>query len=463
MQGLMGLIDSQMAGPNSQQIEEGLAGLIKGNAQAPAALGGLSQAAVPSDRDMQLAMSILGQNQESAPAATPTGGMFDAYSSQNQTNLQMAMLADIAGNVMGKDVGAMKTVMPYVENARKLRLQQEENAAFNKMVEGMSPEMQAIARNAPKSLQNTIMQGYISNMNQAKPVTGGKTKIGPNGALLQLMSDGSWKKVSGAPAKGNTTIIGGKPSLLDTEEAKTLGAAKKSMFDGVADARNRLRPQLVMRSLLSQKDADGKYVLKTGAFKALALPMQQMWNSIVDSVATPELANQLAVGNTSYAEIFQSNEKAAALISAALMKGNLSEKELQFSQDIQAMFAKTRGANIVLTELSIMRERSRIAEAEHMNDWELNLDPIKWARGDGTENVNRLNALWRKELQRYRANDAQQLNDAFMQDMWSNLGYVNLSGGGYKDVTKYTADQLKAMSPTEQAAVLKAMKAKGGR
>jgi hypothetical protein len=332
------------------------------------------------------------------------------------------------------------------------------------MVEGMSPEMQAIASNAPPGLRNTIMQGYISNMNQAKPVTGGETKIGPNGALLQLMSDGSWKKVSGLQARGDTTIIGGKPSILNTEEAKTHVAAKKGMFDGVADARNRLRPQLVMRSLLRQKDADGNPVLKTGAFKALALPMQQMWNSIVDSVATPELAKQLAVGNTSYAEIFQSNEKAAALISAALMKGNLSEKELQFSQDIQAMLAKTRGANIVLTELSIMREQSRIAEAEHMNNWELDLDPIKWARSDGTENVSKLTALWRKELQRYRNNDAQQLNDEFMQNMWSNLGYVNLSGGGYIDVTKsnYTADQIKAMTPTDQAALLKAMKAKGG-
>jgi hypothetical protein len=444
-----------MVGP--QQAEDGMAGLLTGSPQAPAALGGLSQAAVPSDGDMQLAMSILGQNQESAPAATPTGGMFDAYSPQNQTNLQMAMLADIAGNVMGKDVGAMKTVLPYVENARKLRLQQEENAAFNKMVEGMPPDMQAMVRNAPKSLQNTIMQGAIARLNQKPADQWGEPYVGQFGNLLRKnKTTNKVERVSGPQAEGQTFNYGGQNSPLAIAEGKAFVLAKQNMSAGRDDARNRLRPQQVMRSLLNQKDADGNPVLKTGAFKALTLPMQQMWNSMVDSVATPGLAASLQAGDTSYAEIFQSNEKAAALISAALMKGNLSEKELQFSQDIQAMLAKTRGANIILTELTIMREQARVNEADHMEDWELELDPIKWKRSDGSEDVKELHSLWKKELRRYRANDAQQLNDAFMKDLWTNkLGLKEMSEGGYREYDKW--DRKDGETEDDYEARLKAM------
>jgi len=111
--------------------------------------------------------------------ATPTptgGGMFDAYSPQNQTNLQMAMMADIVGNVMGKDVGAMQTAMPLVENSRKLRLQNEQRTAAQNMLGGgasgdgvsewMTPQQKAaiaaIARTNPnealKMMSNMKMQ-----------------------------------------------------------------------------------------------------------------------------------------------------------------------------------------------------------------------------------------------------------------------------------------------------------------
>jgi len=138
------------------------------------------------------------------------------------------------------------------------------------------------------------------------------------------------------------------------------------------------------------------------------------------------------------------------------MKGNLSEKELQFSQDIQAMLAKTRGANIILTELTIMREQARVSEADHMEDWELDLDPIKWMRSDGSEDVKQLHSLWKKELRRYRANDAQQLNDAFMKDLWTNkLGLKEMSEGGYREYDKW--DQKVGESEDDYEARLKAM------
>lgn len=86
-------------------------------------------------------MGLLDMFGGSDAASTPTGGgMFDAYSPQNQTNLQMAMMADIVGNVMGKDVNALQTAMPLVENARKLRLQNEQRTAAQNMLGGGGSE-----------------------------------------------------------------------------------------------------------------------------------------------------------------------------------------------------------------------------------------------------------------------------------------------------------------------------------
>tara|TARA_R110000868_G_scaffold364779_1_gene627654 strand:- start:1877 stop:2980 length:1104 start_codon:yes stop_codon:yes gene_type:complete len=80
-------------------------------------------------------MGLLGGGQ--SPTTPPQGGgMFDAYSPQNQTNMQMAMIADMIGNFAGKDVGAMKTMMPLAENARKLRLQNEQRTAAQNMLSG---------------------------------------------------------------------------------------------------------------------------------------------------------------------------------------------------------------------------------------------------------------------------------------------------------------------------------------
>ena len=80
-------------------------------------------------------MGLLGGGQ--SPTTPPQGGgMFDAYSPQNQTNMQMAMIADMIGNFAGKDVGAMKTMMPLAENARKLRLQNEQRTAAQNMLGG---------------------------------------------------------------------------------------------------------------------------------------------------------------------------------------------------------------------------------------------------------------------------------------------------------------------------------------
>ncbi len=64
------------------------------------------------------------------------GGLFDAYSQENQGNLKMAMFADIIGNLAGKDVGATKGMLALAENARKLRLQNEQRTAAQNMLGG---------------------------------------------------------------------------------------------------------------------------------------------------------------------------------------------------------------------------------------------------------------------------------------------------------------------------------------
>lgn len=82
-------------------------------------------------------MGLMGKDEDQAiTPVTQGGGMFDAYSPQNQTNMKMAMIADMIGNFAGKDVGAMKTMMPLAENARKLRLQNEQRTAAQNMLGG---------------------------------------------------------------------------------------------------------------------------------------------------------------------------------------------------------------------------------------------------------------------------------------------------------------------------------------
>ena len=75
--------------------------------------------------------------QRQRPAQQPIGGgLFDAYSQENQGNLKMAMFADIIGNLAGKDVGATKGMLALAENARKLRLQNEQRTAAQNMLGG---------------------------------------------------------------------------------------------------------------------------------------------------------------------------------------------------------------------------------------------------------------------------------------------------------------------------------------
>ena len=126
-------------------------------------------------------LSTLSQRQQSGVG----GGMFDAYSESNQGNLKMAMLVDIIGKLGGRDVGAMKTMMPLAENARKLRVQNEQRTAAQNMLSGggsgtggsewMTPQQKAaiasMARtNAPEAMKMmaTMKMQFDSNAAAAK-------------------------------------------------------------------------------------------------------------------------------------------------------------------------------------------------------------------------------------------------------------------------------------------------------
>ena len=84
-----------------------------------------------------VARDIATIQQRQQPVQQPIGGgLFDAYSQENQGNLKMAMFADIIGNLAGRDVGATKGMLALAENARKLRLQNEQRTAAQNMLGG---------------------------------------------------------------------------------------------------------------------------------------------------------------------------------------------------------------------------------------------------------------------------------------------------------------------------------------
>jgi hypothetical protein len=279
----------------------------------------------------------------------------------------------MVGNFAGKDVGAMKSIMPLVENARQLRLQEAEGVAFNNMVAGMSPEMQALAKNAPPGMRNSIIQSAIANLHRDRPVTGGETKIGPNGALLQLMSDGSWKKVSGAIAKGDTIHYGVGGNELAKLSAKHLLKHEESLEDSAYGAAGKYQVHSNMLRMLEAKDptdSTGKrYKTKFGLWQDMTHGAKQLANSVLDSYGGEEALESLGFSDTAVQTIFQSNNKDLSLLAAALMKGNLSEKELDFSVALFSRLRNSREANIVLTKLGMMKERSAMDVNSHMLDW----------------------------------------------------------------------------------------------
>lgn len=437
-------------------------------------------------------MGLIGGQSPTTP--TQGGGMFDAYSPQNQTNMQMAMIADMIGNFAGKDVGAMKTMMPLAENARKLRLQGVEAQQLQQMressqglideyssapqgVSGAAPARSPLSRLQQAQLQNALRskdpgavakmlyefgnRQYTREAAQFRQLTPEEVSARGLDTKKQWQVDGR-DKVSQIGSGGVSIANDMYGNPLTRQGAEAFYDIKGELKAGSEDAANRIRPQRTMLQALMAKKPNGDPAMKTGAWAALTEDYQNMWNSFVDEFAPKSMKEALSAGDLSYAQIFGSTQKAGALISAALMKGNLSEKELQFSLDIQASLKNTRHASIFLTRMQIIREEARVTEYSHMLNWNANLSPEEYAKTlnkAGEQDGHKLNSLWENELNRYRRNEAKKLNSERVQEVWTDLGYVNLSGGGYTDATKYTADQLEALPRSEKIAVVKAMRA----
>jgi hypothetical protein len=297
---------------------------------------------VPNGGDMQSVMSILGQNQGAAPVSAPSGGgMFDAYSPQNQTNMQMAMIADMIGNFAGRDVGAMKTMMPYVENSRKLRLQGEENAAYDKMVSRLTPQQQKFLKALPISMRPMAMKQFLELQFAVK---------GREGPLVSV---------------GMGDKIGVKAFENMSDFMKSSGVKKEAAY-------NNLRESEVVLSLLRERNPEtGEYVMTTGPGQEGWTRAQAFFVNALESFGTKGMQEHFSglesiVGRKQF---FDSVSKSKTLLKAALMKGNLSEKELDFSTDTVAHLLRGRYSNILTAELAKIAEETEYNRAVHLDKW----------------------------------------------------------------------------------------------
>ena len=426
-----------------------------------------------SDGDMSFATNLLGQNQGSAPTPT-SGGMFDAYSPQNQTNLQMAMLADIAGNVMGKDVGAMKTVMPYVENARKLRLQGVEAQQLQQMREssqglideysspqggsGAAPSRSPLSRLQHAQLQNAKLSkdpGAVAKLlyefgnrqytrdaaqfRQLTPEEVSARGLDPN---KQWQVDGRNKASqigSGVNVETNLYPGGGK---LNDKAAERLIDLEGDMDEASAGSSGKLSVHGNMLRMLEAKDPNDpdEYMTDFGSSDALTLDTRKLYNSFLRSFGGKEAVEALGLSTTTVQTIFTSQNKDLALLAAALMKGNLSEKELDFSVDLFSQISNTREANIVLTKLGMMRERLNIDLNSHMIEWRNKLDESNPNMGS-----DRMLRGFRAEVNKFRHDRALE-NDASVQLIYHDLGLMTEA-----DMSEAAGDKLKARLKAEIA------------
>jgi hypothetical protein len=108
------------------------------------------------------------------------GGMFDGYSEEAQSNLRMAMVADIIGNLAGRDVGATKGVLALSNNARQLRLQNEQRTAAQNMLgggaSGLTPEQLNLVKLVTVTNPTKGVELFVNMKQQAASMQAAVTK-----------------------------------------------------------------------------------------------------------------------------------------------------------------------------------------------------------------------------------------------------------------------------------------------
>jgi hypothetical protein len=329
-------------------------------------------------------LSTLSQRQKSGVG----GGMFDAYSESNQGNLKMAMLVDIIGKLGGRDVGAMKTMMPLAENARKLRLQGEENAAYDKMVSRLTPKQQKLLASLPVSMRPMAMKQFLEQQLAV-----------PTSPLVS---------------------VGGKgENYLEKMSAEALGSSREDLKLAASGAANKLDVHNNVMHHLTAKDENNEYIVGQGAVAKYTQDFRSKFNSLVETFGGEAGLKRIGLSSTTQQEVLDSNNKDLALLAAALMKGNLSEKELDFSVALFARLGNTREANIILTKMGIMKEQAIIARHRHMTDWQINLDRSAFTNKDGAVSPYQLELLRDRELGRFNAQQRKE-NGYRMELLWHN-------------------------------------------
>ncbi len=299
-------------------------------------------------------MGLLDMFGGSDAAPTPTGGgMFDAYSPQNQTNLQMAMLADIVGNVMGKDVNAMQTAMPLVENARKLRLQNEQRTAISNALSGANPAMQALAQSYPQA----FAQGLATNMNRDsfRPATQAEIdSLGLTlkpGQLLQVNSRTGQYDIKGGAGMSINNFP--KNQLSDV-----FGGQIKTAMDAGAESGDSARQSLPMINNMIDLLGSGRF--DTGMGAEYALDAKRAFQTLGFDVDAEAIAN---------AESFVGQSNKIILPEVKLLGVNPTDKDLDFIVKGSPDLSKSkRGNMLMLKALQISKQRA-IAMQDHMENW----------------------------------------------------------------------------------------------
>ena len=287
--------------------------------------------------------------------ATPTptgGGMFDAYSPQNQTNLQMAMLADIAGNVMGKDVNAMQTVMPYVENARKLRLQNEQRDAISNALSGANPAMQTLGKYYPQA----FAQGMASNMNRDSFRPASQAEIDSLGLTLK---QGQLLQVN--TRTNQYDIKGGAGMSFNNYPKNQLddvwGGQIKEAMDSQAEAGGNARQTLPTINTMIDLLGSG---VSTGMGAEQILNVQKM----IQTLGVDVDAEAIAKG-----EMFVGLSNKLILPEVKLLGTNPTDKDLTFVVKGTPELSKSpEGNRLMLNALQISKQRA-IAMQDHMESW----------------------------------------------------------------------------------------------
>jgi hypothetical protein len=291
------------------------------------------------------------ENQTITPA-TQGGGMFDAYSPQNQTNMKMAMIADMVGNLAGRDVGAMKTMMPLAENARKLRLQNEQREAISNALSGANPAMQALAKSYPQA----FAQGLATNMNRDSFRPASQAEIDSLGLTLK---QGQLLQVN--TRTGQYDIKGGSGMTINNTPANQMsdvfaGLIKDGMESDVEISGNARQTLPTINTMIDLLDSG----VSTGMGAEQILNVQKM----IQTLGVDVDAKAIAEG-----EMFVGLSNKLILPEVKLLGTNPTDKDLTFVVKGTPELSKSpEGNRLMLNALQISKQRA-IAMQDHMESW----------------------------------------------------------------------------------------------